>query len=56
MMGGDEGFGGGEEEFSGEEPLPGGGEEEFSGEEEMDDMPELPEPDEELGSAGRELR
>jgi hypothetical protein len=56
MMGGDEGFGGGEEEFSGEEPLPGGGEEEFSGEEEMDAMPELPEPEEELGSAGRELR
>jgi hypothetical protein len=56
MMGGDEGFGGGEEEFSGEEPLPGGGEEDFSGEEETDALPELPEPDEELGSAGRELR
>ena len=53
-MGGDDlGFGGGEEEFSAEEPLPGGGEEEFSGEEEM---PELPEPEEELGGAGRELR
>jgi len=57
-MGGDDlGFGGGEEEeFSGEEPLPGGGEEEFSGEEEADIMPELPEPEEELGGAGRELR
>jgi hypothetical protein len=58
MMSGDEGFGGGaeEEDFSGEEPLPGGGEEDFSGEEESDALPELPEPDEELGSAGRELR
>ena len=56
-MGGDDlGFGGGEEEFSGEEPLPGGGEEDFSGEEEADIMPELPEPEEELGGAGRELR
>ena len=58
VMGGDDlGFGGGEEEeFSGEEPLPGGGEEDFSGEEEADIMPELPEPEEELGGAGRELR
>jgi hypothetical protein len=57
-MMGDEGFGDGaaEEDFSGEEPLPGGGEEDFSGEEESDALPELPEPDEELGSAGRELR
>jgi len=54
-MGDDMGFGG-EEEFSGEEPLPGGGEEEFSGEEETDDLPELPEPEEQIGSAGRELR
>lgn len=54
-MGGDMGFGG-EEEFSGEEELPGGGEEEFSGEEETDALPELPEPEEELGGAGRELR
>lgn len=51
---------GSEEEFGAEE-LPGGGEEEFGAEEEFGDdeavgPPELPEPEEELGGAGRERR
>jgi hypothetical protein len=54
---------GGEElEFGGEEELPGGGEEEVEGEMDMgdedmgDELPELPEPEEDLGGAGRGLR
>jgi hypothetical protein len=58
-MGGEE-MGGEEEEFGAEE-LPGGGEEEFGAEEEFGDddeegLPELPEPEEDLGGAGRERR
>ena len=55
-MGGDMGFGGEEEtDISGDIELPDGGEEEFN-DEETDALPELPEPEEELGGAGRELR